>query len=110
MKIQDVPFEVTDWGQMTLVEHQGEKGTSLWQVFERGNIRVRKVEYSPGFRSDHWCGRGHVLLVLEGELLIQLRDGREFVMKPGTSFQVEDDEANPHLAFTEKGAKVFIVD
>jgi uncharacterized cupin superfamily protein len=49
-------------------------------------------------------------LVLEGELTIRLKDGREFVMKPGTSFQAEDDESNPHLAFTEKGAKVFIVD
>ncbi|MEE8605327.1 MAG: DHCW motif cupin fold protein [Candidatus Aminicenantaceae bacterium] len=110
MKIQDVPFEVTDWGQMTLVEHAGEKGTSQWRTFHRGNIRVRMVEYLPGFYSDHWCRRGHVLLVLEGELVIQLRDGREFVMKPGTSFQAEDDEANPHLAFTDKGAKVFIVD
>jgi hypothetical protein len=51
-----------------------------------------------------------VLLVLEGELAIRLKDGREFVMKPGTSFQAEDDDANPHLAFTEIGAKVFIVD
>ncbi len=110
MKIQDVPFEVTDWGQMTLVEHQGEKGTSHWRVFERGNIRVRMVDYSPGFWSDHWCDRGHVLLVLEGELVIQLRDGREFVMKPGTSFQAGDDESNLHRAFTENGAKVFIVD
>ena len=69
-----------------------------------------KVEYLPGFYSDHWCSRGHVLLVLEGELGIQLRDGREFVMKPGTSFQAEDDDANPHLVFSDKGAKVFIVD
>ncbi len=110
MKIQNVPFEVTDWSQLTMVEHEGERGTSQWRTFDRGNIRVRMVEYSPGFYSDHWCSRGHVLLVLEGELVIQLRDGREFVMKRGTSFQAEDDEANPHLAFTGTGAKVFIVD
>ena len=110
MKIQGVPFEVTDWGQMTLVEHPGEKGASQWRTFQKGNIRVRMVEYLPGFWSDHWCSRGHVLLVLEGELTIQLKDGREFVMKPGTSFQAEDNEAYPHLAYTEKGAKVFIVD
>lgn len=110
MKIQGVPFDVTDWGQMTLVEHQGEKGSSQWRTFEKGNIRVRMVEYLPGFWSDHWCSRGHVLLVLEGHLTIRLKDGREFVMKSGTSFQAEDDEANPHLAFTDTGAKVFIVD
>jgi uncharacterized cupin superfamily protein len=110
VKIQEVPFAVSDWGQITMVEHQGEKGTSQWRVFEQGNIRVRMVDYNPGFWSDHWCSRGHVLLVLEGELAIKLKDGREFVMKPGTSFQAEDSEANPHLAFTEKGARVFIVD
>jgi quercetin dioxygenase-like cupin family protein len=110
MIIQDVPFEVTDWSQLTLVEHEGEKGSSQWRTFERGNIRVRVVDYLPGFYSDHWCGRGHVLLVLEGELTVRLKDGREFVMKPGTSFQAADDEANPHLAFTDLGAKVFIVD
>jgi quercetin dioxygenase-like cupin family protein len=68
------------------------------------------VEYSPGFRSDHWCARGHVLLVLEGELIIELKDGQIFHMPPGTSFQAADDDVNPHLAFTDKGAKVFIVD
>ncbi len=110
MKIQNVPFNVTAWKDCPPVEHKGEDGSSLWRTFEAGNIRVRMVEYSPGFSSDHWCGRGHVLLVLEGELAIRLKDGREFLLTPGMSFQAGDDEINPHLAFTEKGARVFIVD
>jgi hypothetical protein len=110
LKIQDVPFGITDWNQIALVEYPGEKGTSQWRSFEQGNIRVRMVNYSPGFRSDHWCSRGHILLVLDGELGIRLKDGKEFFMKAGTSFQTEDDESNPHRAFTEQGAKVFIVD
>ena len=110
MKIQDVPFKTTDWSKITPVEYKGEKGTSFWRIFEDGNIRVRLVEYSPGFSSDHWCGRGHILLVLEGELVIKLKDGSEFILTPETSFQVADDDSNPHLACTEKGAKVFIVD
>lgn len=110
MKIQGVPFNTTDWSKIEPVEYKGETGASWWKTFEAGNIRVRMVEYSPGFRSDHWCGRGHVLLVLEGELVIKLKDGREFNLTSGTSFQVADDDTNPHLACTEKGAKVFIVD
>ena len=110
MKIQDVPFVVTNWSQITMVEHQGEAGTSHWRSFEQGNLRVRVVEYSPGFYSDHWCSRGHVLLVLKGELGIQLRDGAEYILKAGSGFQAEDDETNPHLAFSEKGARVYIVD
>jgi quercetin dioxygenase-like cupin family protein len=68
------------------------------------------VEYSTGFRADHWCARGHVLLVLEGELGVSLRDGREFLLLPGMSFQAEDDERAPHLVHTRTGAKVFMVD
>ena len=110
MKIQNVPFIITDWNKVEPLEYKGETGMSFWKAFAAGNIRVRMVEYSPGFKSDHWCGRGHVLLVLEGELVIELKDGREFIMAPGTSFQAGDDDANPHLAYTEKGAKVFIMD
>lgn len=110
MKIMDVPFETTEWSKIEPSEHKGETGTSFWRTFEAGNIRVRLVEYSPGFKSDHWCARGHVLLVLEGELVIKLKDGREFILNSGTSFQVADDDTNSHLAYTDKGAKVFIVD
>jgi len=110
MKIEEVPFSTLDWEKSAAEEHPGENGISHWRTLETGNLRVRVVEYSPDFRSDHWCARGHVLLVLEGELEIRLKDGRSFKLCPGTGFQVADDEANPHLALTEKGAKVFIVD
>lgn len=110
MKILEVPFTVTDWGSVKPVEHRGEKGTSQWRIFEAGNIRARVVEYSAGYRSDHWCPRGHVLLVLEGEFNVALRDGRSFRLRPGMSFQAGDDESNPHLGSTETGARVFIVD
>jgi len=110
MKIQNIPFTVTDWERITLEEYKGETGTSYWQTFKKGDIRVRKIEYSPGYRADHWCGKGHILLVLEGELVIQLKNGQEYTLTQGKSFQAADDESNPHLALTEKGAKVFIVD
>ncbi len=110
MKIQDVPFTVTRWEKEIPVEHKGETGTSFWRTFEAGNLRVRMIEYSPGYKADHWCARGHVLLVLEGELNIELKDGQKFKITPGMSFQAADDEENPHLALTEVGAKVFIVD
>jgi hypothetical protein len=33
-----------------------------------GGIRVRRVEYTPGYLADHWCDRGQILLVIVGEL------------------------------------------
>lgn len=110
MKIQDIPFTVTNWEEITTEAYKGEPGTSYWRTIQKGDIRVRKIEYSPGYRADHWCGRGHILLVLEGELFIQLKDGTEYTLSQGQSFIVGDDESNPHLAYTDKGAKVFIVD
>jgi len=53
--------------------------------------------------------KGHVLLVLEGELETTLADGRVFMLKPGMSYQVADG-AEPHMSRTTIGAKLFIVD
>lgn len=109
MKIEAVPFEVTDWLQITPTEHPGETGTAWWRTREMGNIRVRMVEYSPGYLADHWCSRGHVLLVLEGELVTELQDGSAHLLKPGQSYEVADGVA-PHRSRTETGARLFIVD
>lgn len=74
-----------------------------------GDIRVRIVEYSPGYLADHWCSKGHILMCLEGELTTELEDGRVFVLTPGMSYQVADGE-EPHRSSTVGGAKLFVVD
>lgn len=109
MKIQDVPFNTMDWSKVEPAEHTGISGKALWRTLEMGNIRVRMVEYTPGYLADHWCSRGHVLLVMEGELHTELKDGRTFILTPGTSYQVADN-AEPHRSSTKTGAKLFIVD
>lgn len=109
MQIQEVPFCATDWSTVPCTEHPGETGIALWRTLEVGNIRVRMVEYTPGYRADHWCSRGHVLLVLEGELVTELRDGESHTLRPGMSYQVAENAA-PHRSHTRIGAKLFIVD
>jgi quercetin dioxygenase-like cupin family protein len=109
MNIQDVPFGTMDWSSVPTTEHPGTTGTALWRTLEIGNIRVRMVEYTPGYLADHWCKRGHVLLVLDGELETELSDGRKFLLKTGMSYQVAND-INPHRSSTSTGAKLFIVD
>jgi hypothetical protein len=107
--ISDVPFCTIDWDGITRTVHPGINGVAYWRTFESGNIRVRMVEYTPGYLADHWCNKGHVLLVLEGVLITELDDGRKFTLNPGTSYQVADG-TNPHRSYTETGAKLFIVD
>lgn len=109
MRLSDIPFGTTDWAEVPRTEHRGERGMATWRTREFGGIRVRMVEYTPGYLADHWCTKGHILYCLEGELRTELRDGRIFTLRPGMSYQVAD-EAEPHRSSTEKGAKLFIVD
>ena len=110
MKIPELPFTVTDWADVAPTRHPGETGEALWRTLNNGDLRVRKVEYAAGYLADHWCDRGHVLLVLEGELETELKDGRRFTLKPGMSYQVSDFGDSPHRSSTQTGAKLFIVD
>jgi quercetin dioxygenase-like cupin family protein len=109
MGIEAVPFTTTDWATVPETTHPGEMGTAWWRTLEVGNVRVRMVRYSPGYVADHWCERGHVILVLEGELVTELKDGSTHVTRPGMSYQVGNGMA-PHRSRTEKGALLFVVD
>ena len=109
MLLTNIPFGTTDWSAVEATEHRGEAGTALWRTRQFGAIRVRMVEYSPGYRADHWCEKGHILLCLTGELETELRDGRRFRLGPGMSYQVAD-HAEPHRSCSATGATLFIVD
>jgi hypothetical protein len=109
MQFGNVPFMTTDWEAVPATEHAGAQGVAIWRSVEVGDIRIRMVEYSSGYRADHWCRRGHVLLVLEGELDTELADGRLVKLTAGMSYQVANDVA-AHRSSTRVGAKLFIVD
>jgi hypothetical protein len=110
VKIPTLHFTVTDWAEMPRIEHPGETGVSYWRTLQIGDLRVRMVEYSPGYLADHWCDRGHVLYVVGGELDTELRDGRRFRLTAGMSYQVSDLGDSPHRSSTSTGATLFIVD
>jgi hypothetical protein len=109
MHIPAFPFGTTNWADIEATEHAGDQGLARWRTQKFGDIRVRMVEYSPGYIANHWCVKGHILLCLEGELHTELADGRVFVLRPGMTYQVGDD-AEPHRSQTGMGAKLFIVD
>ncbi|XBS70893.1 DHCW motif cupin fold protein [Acerihabitans sp. KWT182] len=109
MDIENTPFGITDWSAIEPESHPGESGNAIWRTRRFDTIRVRMVEYSPGYLADHWCSKGHILYCLEGELHTELKDGRSFTLTPGLSYQVADN-AEPHRSSTVKGAKLFIVD
>lgn len=109
MQLSDIPFGTTDWSRIERSEHAGVSGVAYWRTQQFGNVRVRMVEYTPGYVADHWCSKGHILLCLDGELHTELEDGRTFTLTPGMSYQVAD-HAEPHRSRTPTGARLFIVD
>ena len=109
MQMTGIPFDTTNWESIERTEHKGASGAAYWRTREVGVVRVRMVEYTPGYLADHWCSKGHILLCLEGELHTELADGRTFVLKPGMTYQVADN-AEAHRSRTSTGARLFIVD
>lgn len=109
MNLPSIPFELITWSDVQRTEKPGATGTVRTQERSFGDIRVRMVEYSPGYLADHWCRKGHVLLCIEGEMQTELDDGTIVTLRPGTSYQVGDD-AQAHRSSTQTGARLFIVD
>ena len=67
------------------------------------------VRYTPGYLADHWCERGHVLFVLSGTIVTELRSGETVTLDAGCSYAVADG-ASSHRSRSETGATLFIVD
>jgi hypothetical protein len=109
VKIADLPFGLVDWSQVEVTTHAGVRGEARWRTRHFGEVRIRMVEYSPGYCADHWCSKGHFLLCLAGELETELADGRRFTLTPGVSYQVADG-SEPHRSSTRTGARLYVVD
>ncbi len=109
MKLEGVSLTVTDWSKVSSVGVRGETGKAVSREFDQSNVRVRLVEYSADYRSDHWCSKGHIVLVMEGDLTIELEDGKKHELRSEMSFQVGDNVAS-HRVYSRSGAKVIIID
>jgi quercetin dioxygenase-like cupin family protein len=109
MKLSSYPFQTLNWSSIPKEEHKGETGMAWWQVQQVNDIRVRMVEYSPGYKADHWCSKGHIILCLEGEMDTELKDGRNMKISKGMCYFVGDTN-ELHKTSTASGCRLFIVD
>jgi hypothetical protein len=109
MEIPFFPFEIIDWSGVPEEIHNGEIGTATWQVLHIGDIRVRRMRYSPTYKADHWCRKGHIIHCIEGEMTTELEDGRVMLLSSGKTYIVGDN-CEAHKTSTEKGCLLFVVD
>jgi len=106
---QNIPFQVIQWDKISKEEHRGENGTSFWQTVERPGLRLRIVEYSPGYLADHWCKKGHIVYCLEGSFVSEMQNGKSFSLSKGMSYIVSD-EISSHRSLSKEGVKLLIID
>lgn len=105
----NLKFGLTNWIEMPAERHEGTTGYAIWKVQQFGSIRVRMVEYSKEYLADHWCDKGHIIFCVDGEMTKELKDGREFCLRKGMSYQVGDNSES-HRSRSENGVTLFIVD
>ena len=109
MSDKNIPFQTVDWSKIHKTEHKGETGIAFWQTVEFPGLRIRLVEYSEGYKADHWCAKGHFVYCLQGSVVNQLKDGKQSRLEPGMSYIVSD-ELSLHRSITEEGVKLLIID
>ncbi len=104
-----IEFQTIDWDKIVPTEHTGETGMAFWKTLQYDGLRVRVVEYTPGYLADHWCKKGHILHCLEGRLVSELDTGEKFTLTKGMTYIVSDELSN-HRSISEGGVKLLIVD
>ena len=113
MKMDAFAFGTTNWAEVEKTEHAGETGIAYWRTRFFGEkpdqIRVRMVEYTPGYLADHWCQKGHIVHCLEGEFVSELETGQRDVISKGMMYVVSDG-ASSHRSISENGVKLLIID
>jgi len=104
-----IEFQTIDWQSVPKTEHPGESGMAYWQTLQFEGLRVRMVEYSPGYIADHWCQKGHIVHCLDGEFVSELENGGKQLLTKGMTYVVSND-ASSHRSITTKGARLMIID
>lgn len=104
-----IPFEAIDWSLLPATTVNGASGNASMRVVQHDGLRIRMVEYSAGYLADHWCQLGHLVFVLEGELINEHKDGTMNVLKAGMSYHVSDGLSS-HRSRTNGPVKLLVVD
>ena len=110
MKLTDLPTGVTDWSTLHPSSQPGATGTATIRGRHVGDLQLRLVSYSAGYAADHWCSKGHVVLMIAGSATIEHEDGRRYELSAGMAYHVADNERAPHRLTSREGASVIILD
>lgn len=105
----ELDFSVIDWSNIEPTVHPGDTGCAFWRTLQYEGLRIRMVEYTPGYFADHWCAKGHIVHCLSGEFDSELQTGELFTLKAGMSYIVANDLSS-HRSKTKTGVQLLIID
>lgn len=76
-----------------------------------GDRRLRLVTYTAAEMPSHWCERGHVGQLLEGELQLEFAD-QTIVYRPGDGVTIPNGKEHAHraTALTPTATALFVED
>jgi hypothetical protein len=110
MRLENIPIAAINWAKVPAVVQAGETGTAATRTRNLGDIQLRLIDYSAGYKADHWCTKGHILHVIAGNLIIEYDDQSQTPLPPGTTWHAADGAAPAHRVVCVSGASVLIVD
>lgn len=97
-----------NWDRIPPLKANGETGFAIIKSKAIGDIKVRQVEYSSNYLADHWCDKGHIVFVVDGQLIIEHKDNLTHTINSGMTYLVGDNYMS-HKVRTISGAKVIII-
>jgi len=92
MNNSNIPFQTIDWAKIPKTEHKGKTRIAHWQTIEFSGLRIRIVEYSPGYMADHWCEKGHIVHCLEGQVVNEQKNRDRSIIENGVKLMIIDGD------------------
>ena len=99
-----------DWEHVPREEHPGKTGSAFWRTYQDEDVHLRIVEYPAGYVSDHWCAKGHIIHMLQGEIEIALKDGSTSHAKTGATLKIAEGLEHCTRNASMVSAQMLIVD
>lgn len=109
MHLKNITPSLINWNAIPCEKSNGAWGFAISKTKLFGDIKIRQVQYSENYLADHWCVKGHILHILDGELIIDYESGASDTIMSGNTYIVGDDGI-PHMAKSKVGALVLVID
>jgi quercetin dioxygenase-like cupin family protein len=110
VKLENFPVGTIDWPKVPAVVQAGETGIATSRTVNLSDVTLRLVEYSAGYKADHWCTKGHILYVVSGNVVIEYDNEKRTNLSSGMSWHAPEGASTAHLLRCERAATVFIID